>query len=89
MNPKNYRPISLLTSFLKIFEKVLCIKLTENFYGNTVLVGNLFGFRKGIANEDTIFKITNEISNALNNKTMAGIIFCDLERAFDSVIMIY
>ena len=52
-------------------------------------MGNLFGFRKGIATEDTIFKITNKILNALNNKTMAGSIFCDLTRAFDSVIMIY
>jgi hypothetical protein len=67
----------------------LYITLTENFYGNTVLVGNLFGFRKGIATEDINFKITNEILNALNNKTIAGSIFCNLQRAYDSVIMIY
>jgi hypothetical protein len=48
-------------------------------------VGNQSGFRKGIATEDTIFKPTNEILSALNNKTMAGSIFCDLEKAFTSV----
>jgi len=48
-------------------------------------VGNQFGLRKGIATEDTIFKQTNEILNTLNNKTMAGSIFCDLEKAFISV----
>jgi len=48
-------------------------------------VGNQFGFRKGTATENAIFKLTNEILNALNNKTMAGSIFCDLEKAFDSV----
>jgi hypothetical protein len=48
-------------------------------------VGNQLGFRKGIATEDAIFKLTNEILNALNNKTMAGTIFCELEKAFDSV----
>jgi len=31
-------------------------------------VGNQFEFRKGIATEDAIFKPTNEILNALNNK---------------------
>jgi len=31
-------------------------------------VGNQFGFRRGIATEDAIFKITNEILNVLNNK---------------------
>ena len=48
-------------------------------------MGNQFGFRKGIANKDAMFKLTNEILNSLNNKTMAGIIFCNLEKAFDSV----
>jgi len=48
-------------------------------------VGNQFGFRKGIATEDAVFKLTNEILNTSNNKTMAGSIFCDLEKAFDSV----
>jgi hypothetical protein len=38
-------------------------------------VGNQFGFKKGITTEDAIFKLTNEILNALNNKTMAGNIF--------------
>ena len=40
---------------------------------------------KGTANEDVIFKFTNEILKVLNNKTLVGSIFCDLEKAFDSV----
>ena len=37
------------------------------------------------ATEDAILKRTNKILYALNNKTMVGGIFCDLEKAFDSV----
>ena len=85
MNPTNYRPISLSISFSKVFEKALCIRLTEHFNTNKLLVGNQFGFRKGIATEDAIFKLTNEILNALNNKAMAGRVFCDLEKAFNYV----
>jgi hypothetical protein len=48
-------------------------------------VGNQYGFTKGIATEDAIFKITNEVLKAFNSKTMVGSIFCDLEKAFDSV----
>ena len=48
-------------------------------------MGNHFGFKKVIATEDAIFKLTNEILNALNNKTMAVSIFCNLEKAFNSV----
>jgi len=31
-NPTNYRPILLLTYFLKVIEKVVYIRLTEHFY---------------------------------------------------------
>jgi len=46
MNPTNYRPISLLTTFLKVFEKSLYIRLIKHFYSSKLLVGNQFGFRK-------------------------------------------
>jgi len=51
MNPTNYRPISMLTSFSKVFEKPLYIRLNEHFCSSKLLVGNQFGFRKDIANK--------------------------------------
>ena len=48
-------------------------------------MGTQFCFRRDIATEDAIFKPTNKILNALNNKTLVGSIFRDLERAFNSV----
>jgi len=63
MNPTNYRHISLLASFLEVFEKTLYIRLTEHIYSNKLLEGNQFGLRKGIASEDAIFKLANEVSN--------------------------
>jgi len=59
MNPTNYRPISLLASFSKVFEIALYIRLSEHIYSNKLLVGNQFDFGKGIASEDAIFKLTN------------------------------
>ena len=60
INPTNYRPMSMVTSFWKVFQKALYIRRTEHFNTNKLLVGNQFGFRKGIAIEDVIFKLTNE-----------------------------
>jgi len=74
-----------LTSYSKVFEKALYIRLIEHFNTNNLLVANQFGFIKGTATEDAIFKLANKILKALNNKTLAGSIFCDLEKAFDSV----
>jgi len=50
----------MVTSFWKVFQKALYIRRTEHFNTNKLLVGNQFGFRKGIAIEDVIFKLTNE-----------------------------
>jgi hypothetical protein len=84
LNPANYRPISLLTSFSKVLEKALYNRLIE-YLSNNLLVENQFGFRKGYATDDAIFKLINEILKALNNKIKAGSVFCDLEKAFDTV----
>ena len=44
-----------------------------------------FGFRNKLATTDVIFKFINEIQIALNEKIIMGGIFCDLEKAFDSI----
>jgi len=74
-----------LNSFLKVFDKALCNRITEYLNTNNLLVGNRFGFRKGTATEDVILKLMTETLKALINKTLAGGIFCNLEKAFDSI----
>jgi hypothetical protein len=44
-----------------------------------------YGFRIGLKTDNAIYKLTAEILNAMNNKLLAGGIFCDLEKAFDCV----
>jgi hypothetical protein len=60
MNSTNYRPILPLTSFSKVFEKALFNRLTAHLNTNKLRVGNEFGFTKGVATEDAIFKLINE-----------------------------
>jgi hypothetical protein len=84
-DPSNYRPISLLTSFSKVLEKVLYKRLIEHINNNNILQGQQFGFRKRLATEDAIFKLTHKILNPLNSRAMGGSTFYDLEKAFDSV----
>jgi len=74
-----------LTSFSKVLEKALYNRLSEYINNNNLLIGQQFGFRKRFANEDAIFKLTHEVLNVLNNGTKVHGIFCDLEKAFDSV----
>jgi hypothetical protein len=52
---------------------------------HNILVDEQFGFRNKLATTDAIFKLINKIQIALNDKIMMGGIFCDLEKAFDSI----
>jgi len=54
MNISNYRPISLLPSFSKVFEKVMYSRLWEHFNINKILVQEQCGFRKNLAREAAI-----------------------------------
>ena len=85
-DPSYYRPISMLTYFSKVLEKALYRRIIEHIdNNNNILNEQQFGFRKRLPNEDAIFKLKHEALNVLNNRTMVGSIFCDLEKAFDSV----
>jgi len=81
----NYRPVSLLTSFLKIFEMVMQTRILNHLTKYNILSNEKYGFRIGLKTDNAIYKLTTEILNAMNNKLLAGGIFCDLEKAFDCV----
>jgi hypothetical protein len=55
---------------------------------NAILSSEQFGFSSNSSTEKAMFKLLNYVLLALNNKTLVGGIFCDLEKAFDCV-MIY
>jgi len=63
----NYKPISLLTSFSKILEKVLQIRLLDHLHENNVISKEQYGFRMGFTTENVVYKLINEVLNALNN----------------------
>ena len=52
---------------------------------NNILATEQYGLRNNSSTEKASFKLINEILLALNNKLTVGGIFCDLEKAFDSV----
>jgi hypothetical protein len=83
-NMSNYRSVSLLTTFSKLLEKVIHIRLSHYLRNNNILVSEQFGFRKGMCIEDAAFKLTDSIAKS-KLKTQVGGIFCDLVKSFDYV----
>jgi hypothetical protein len=81
----NYRPISLLTFFSKIFEKLIYTRLNKHTISNKILANEQYGFRSNTSTEKAVYQLTNKILKALDNKEWVGGIFCDLSKAFDYV----
>jgi hypothetical protein len=48
MDVSNYTPISILTSFSKILEKVIYHRLLDYVINNNILAKEKFGFRKNL-----------------------------------------
>ena len=63
------------------------IQLCENSSKNSILAEERFGFSTKSTTNNATYKLTNEILKALNNKLMVGGIFCDMEKAFDCIII--
>jgi hypothetical protein len=81
----NYRPISLLTSFSKIFEKVIYKRLYQHINNNHILVDEQFGFRRTSSTDIATYNLTKNLLTALNNIMAVGGIFCDIHKAFDCI----
>lgn len=81
----NYRPISLLTSFSKIIEKIIYKRLITYLTDNNILANEQFGFRKNSTTNMAIYALLNNIQSSLDKKWFVGGIFCDLQKAFDCV----
>ena len=65
-NVSNYRPISLLPAFSKVFEKVLYVRMYQHLINNNLLVDEQFGFRTNSSTITAAFNLMNEIIDALN-----------------------
>ena len=84
-NPSNYRPISLLSIFSKIFEKVMYKRLYELLKKNNILYSSQFGFRSKHSTSHTLISMSEKIRNTVDNGNYGCGIFIDLKKAFDTV----
>jgi len=81
----NYRPISLLSNFGKLFEKLIAKRLLNFLNKFHVLSNNQFGFRKHHSTISALINIIDNIYQNLNSNQYVVGIFLDLSKAFDSI----
>ena len=80
----NYRPISLFSTFSKIFEK--CVyKRVYSFLQKNLIFKRQFGFGSGCSSNHTIENLVESIKKYIDNDNYVCSMFVDLGKAFDTV----
>ena len=81
----NYRPISVLPVFSKIFERIIHKRLYNFLTRNSLLHSSQFGFRKNFSSYMAVLEAYNNIVSHLDKGEHTAGIFLDLSKAFDTI----
>jgi len=84
-SPNGYRPISILPTLSKVFEKVIYSRLYSFVTSNCILSPQQNGFRTNHSTELAIAAIYDDMICNKDNKLIAFTLFLDLSKAFDCV----
>ena len=84
-DPSNYRPISQLSSFSKLYEKTFA-KTLNKFHTETDMLGiNQFGFKAGHSTNHALIQTINKIQLEKNRGHYSILVSLDLSKAFDTL----
>jgi len=81
----NYRPVSVLNVFSKLYERVMNNRLVSYFENSQILYEHQYGFRKGFSTDLAIATATEYILNSLNENQFVCGLYMDLSKAFDVI----
>lgn len=81
--PINYRPISLLNSLSKVYERLILNRL--NIYVLPKIRPEQFGFRPQHSTTTQLINVIDNISNNINRRKITAAALLDIEKAFDKV----
>ena len=81
----NYRPISLLSVFNKLLEKLMCKRPVSHIDSNNIFSETQFGFRSNHSTDHAILSIVDKIQKAIDERDFSCGIFLDLSKAFDTI----
>ena len=76
---ENYRPISLLSIFSRMFEKLIYGRMYTFLDVNNLIYNRQFGFRPNYSTEHALISLTENIKNLLDSGNVVCGVFIDLE----------
>ena len=82
---ENYRPISILPAFSKLYEKVVYNHIYKYLTTHNLLFNNQFGFRRNHSTYMALIQLVNKITSAMDNRESTAGVFLDLSKVFDTI----
>ena len=80
---KNYRPVSILPTLSKIYERLLSEQLSDHF--NSIFHDYLSAFRASYGCQTTLLRLVEDWKQALDQNMHVGAVLMDLSKAFDCI----
>ena len=81
----NYRPISALPVFSKVFEKLTYIRMDNFMTRHSILTSCQYGFRSGKSTTHAVTKLLSHVLDAFHEKIYCACFYLDLRKAFDTI----
>ena len=81
----NYRPISVLSFFSKILEKIVYNIVFDFLCENEMLYDYQFGFRSKHSTQQALITFVDNVTKSLDGSNIVISLFIDLKKAFDTV----
>ena len=82
---ENYRPISILPSISKVFERIIYNQIYEYFSISKLFYNSQYGFRSNHSTEHAAMELIDRIILDMEKKKSPINIFIDLSKAFDTI----
>ena len=80
---KNYKPVSILNSFSKVYERFIHKNLMSSV--TNFLSDFLSAYRKGYSTNHVLLKLIENWKTALDSNLFTGAVLMDLSKAFDCI----
>ena len=81
----NYRPISLLSTLGKLYEKLILLRMKTFIESHQLLPPVQFGFVAGHSTTQQLLRVVNYATQAIDERKYAVMVMLDVKRAFDTV----
>ena len=80
---KNYRPVSVLPTLSKVFEKIMQKRVINHV--NTFLSPYLYGYKKGFSTQYALLSLLEKWKKTIDNKGFAGGVLMGFSNAPDTL----